>query len=187
MRPTHIKQREQGFTLLEVLIVLAILGVLYASFFVQSGLVGRDNTLKEAANDLVGTLKLAQDEAILAGQELGLRVREHGYSFQRYNGETGEWDDIAGDKYLSEKNLGDDVALELEVDAQLVVLDDQLENQLRADENAKNPEPQIWVLPDGGIEPQFTLRIHRDPREPAYEVKLTELGELSKQALEKLF
>lgn len=179
--------RQRGFTLLEILIVMAILGVLYGAFFVQSGLVGQDNTLKEAANRLTGVLQLAQDEAILRGQELGLRVREHGYAFQRYNGETTEWDDIEGDKYLSGVTLDDEVDLELEVDSQLVVLDDQLENQLRADETAKNPEPQIWVLPDGGIEPPFTLRIFRDPREPAYEIKLTQMGELSKKALDKLF
>ena len=184
--PKH-QAAQRGFTLIELLIALTVLALIYGAMFSQLGRAGRDDTLRGASQAFVSRLRLAQDEAILRGQEIGLRAREHGYAFQEYDEAAGLWRDLARDEHLKGADFGDELTLELEIDAQLIPLDDELERRLQETEGAEKPEPQIWVLPDGGVEPEFAIRFHRDPREPAYEVKLSRLGKLEQRSMDALF
>lgn len=70
-----------GFTLLEVLVVLALMGVVLA--FAAASLRGPDpgdQVLEEAAR-MRALMQLASEEAVIAARSYGLRVRSDGYAF----------------------------------------------------------------------------------------------------------
>lgn len=82
--------RTRGFTLLEVLVVLVIIGVAAGLVIVGRG----DNparTLLEETERLRETVQLASDEAVLQGEEYGLVVTDDGYRFVRYDAGQSNW------------------------------------------------------------------------------------------------
>src|SRR5690625_3085555 len=71
---------QRGFTLIEVLIVLLIIGVIVG----LAALAFRDNRADELAREaqrLRAVLALASEEAIVKSRELGLRFDADGYRF----------------------------------------------------------------------------------------------------------
>jgi prepilin-type N-terminal cleavage/methylation domain-containing protein len=66
---TRLKQ--SGFTLLEIMIVVVIVGLL-ASVVAPMVSKSTDDLLKEQADRFIALVKLAQDESILQSRQLGL-------------------------------------------------------------------------------------------------------------------
>ncbi|PTL77654.1 GspH/FimT family pseudopilin [Vitiosangium sp. GDMCC 1.1324] len=65
--PAKRERRDGGFTLIEVMVVVAIIGVLTALSMVAYDSVGKRGALQNAAFDLQGTLTLARSEAVSRG------------------------------------------------------------------------------------------------------------------------
>lgn len=65
--PARHERREKGFTLIEVLIVLAILGVLTGMAVVAFDAVGRRGALQNAAFDFQGAMQSARTRALSRG------------------------------------------------------------------------------------------------------------------------
>lgn len=78
----------RGFTLLEVLVVLILVGVLLT--FAAASLRGPDpaNQLREEVMRLQALMQLATDEAVIQARTYGLRLSPTGYAFVAY-GEQG--------------------------------------------------------------------------------------------------
>ena len=72
--------RRQGMTLIEMLVVLAIVGV-SARLLVLGGGGLRDTTAQTEANRLADRLRLAADEALIDGRPMRLRLAPSGYEF----------------------------------------------------------------------------------------------------------
>lgn len=70
---------QRGFTLLELLVVILIIGLI-SSFAVLS-VGGRDDALREQSRRLVALIRLAGEEAIINATDLALRLRRQGYAF----------------------------------------------------------------------------------------------------------
>ena len=70
-----------GFTLLELLVALLLIGIIlsYAVFSLGDG--GENRRIKEEANRFYHLLKLAQEDAILNAREWQLEIDSQGYSF----------------------------------------------------------------------------------------------------------
>lgn len=76
----------RGFTLLEVLVVLVLVGVLVT--FAAASLRGPDpaEQLREETERLRALLQLASDEALVRTRTYGLRLTPAGYAFAIYDG-----------------------------------------------------------------------------------------------------
>jgi general secretion pathway protein H len=138
--------RSRGFTLLEVLVVVIIIGVVI-SFAVLS-INSDDKTLEEEARRLQALIGLAGQEAILQSKELALQFDEDGYEFLAFDGE--KWQPVTDDQILRPRKLPDTVAVDYEPEGQKLTLKGM-------DEEAK--PPRIYFLSSGEMTPfRLTLR-----------------------------
>ncbi|KTC73470.1 Tfp pilus assembly protein FimT [Legionella bozemanae] len=88
------KRSNQGFTLIEILIVLVIIGITFGFALLAFGDFGESRRILFSAEQLVNTLRLAQQQAILGTNTLGLRIDNNGYQvFQLYN--NAQWKPIS--------------------------------------------------------------------------------------------
>lgn len=78
--------RERGFTLVELMVVLVVLGLM-TSVVVMA--VPRGPSLAAEAETFAARLSRAQEEAVLTNRAIGVRVDGQGYAFRRRNG--GVW------------------------------------------------------------------------------------------------
>lgn len=70
---------KQGFTLIEIMIVIVIIGITVGSALIAFGDFGESKRILFAAEQLTNTLRLAQQQAILETSTLGLHVNNKGY------------------------------------------------------------------------------------------------------------
>lgn len=103
-----------GFTLLELLAVVVIIGVVLT--FATLSLRGdrRADLLREEAERLLALTRLAQEEAVLRGEEIGLRVGPDRYEFLTYA--TDRWVALEEDAVLRAREVPPELTLELEVE-----------------------------------------------------------------------
>jgi general secretion pathway protein H len=159
-----------GFTLLEILVVVVIIGIITTMAMISINVLGRDRQLDEEAARLQAVLLQVRDEAMLEGRDVGLRLDAHGYDFLRYDARYERWQPVMSDLLLRERTLPDGIEARLTLESRLVQLEtrtpitpfvpptpDQLAGGLGAgmtdDEENKGPEPQIVVQASGDLVP----------------------------------
>jgi len=84
---TSAAGNERGFTLLELLAVLAILGL--ASAAVMLAIPDRQGSLRHDAERFAARVRAAGDEAVIGAHAIRLRITPTGYGFERRD--HGEW------------------------------------------------------------------------------------------------
>lgn len=150
--------RRRGFTLIEIMVVLVIVGIMLTMFTVSMGGFSEDEE-REHARRFEALLDLAADEASIQGRELGLRFYQHGYEFavrEAISDADGNlvwaWRPEQDDNFLRPRELGEDITLDLELDGKEVTLPYEASDR-------DVYQPQVYILSAGGFEPPFVLRI----------------------------
>ena len=159
---TGIWTRNQGFTLIEVLVVVAIIGLGFLSFTLSVGLVGRDTQLDQEIDRLIALLGLAAEESVLQGREYGLWLDRAAYEFFVFNPDTRTWMHPANDEYFKPRELPENLEFKLWLEARPVVLGKPL--------NPEDPRPHIMILSSGELTP-FELRLERAFSEESYTLR----------------
>jgi len=95
---TAPKKSNQGFTLIEILIVLVIIGITFGFALIAFGDFGESRRVLFSAEQLANTLRLAQQQAILETGTLGLRIDNISYQVLQLNNNA-QW------KPISEKGV----------------------------------------------------------------------------------
>lgn len=151
--------RSRGFTLIEILVVLVIISIISAVAVLSLGTLGRDPPAKHAAEKLTALLNLASDQAVMDGDQYGLRVETHGYEFLRYDGL--HWNPVQDDSLLRARHVDSSVQLILHLDGAVTKLPQAQTSagaagaELPGDADAASnpPLPQILLLSSGEITP----------------------------------
>ncbi|ACV27721.1 type II secretion system minor pseudopilin GspH [Kangiella koreensis] len=158
---------QAGFTLLEILIALAIAGIMLSVAVIAFS----DNDaakLKNKAHQLFGLIQIAQEESIIRGIEVGIRVEQDGYSFMIYDGTR--WNPLQDHPLLRKVELDEPIEMYVNVEGQEALLgssnDDVVkgdaENEQAEDEQTNKVEPpQIFILSSGEMN-EFTVTIGLD-------------------------
>ncbi|MBA2647988.1 MAG: type II secretion system minor pseudopilin GspH [Legionella sp.] len=75
---------ERGFSLIEIMVVIIIIGVTVGFAMIAFGDFGESRRLLFAAEQLSNTLELAQQQAILETSTLGLKIDDRGYQILKF-------------------------------------------------------------------------------------------------------
>jgi general secretion pathway protein H len=90
---------KRGFTLVEMLVVLVIMGLLSSAVVLM--LPKQGGLLRDDARALAARAKLAAQESIITGAPTGLLVTQEGYAFYRREG--GNWVEWTGERAFQRK------------------------------------------------------------------------------------
>lgn len=83
--------RHSGFTLIEVLVAVAILAILASVLVLSTRTAGNEPRMQREMERLQARLHLACDRAELTGRDIGLHLAEQSYGFSMQRGELPEF------------------------------------------------------------------------------------------------
>lgn len=157
-------KRQQGFTLLEVMLVVLLMGLMAAAVTMSMGGGSQQQALSREAQRFMATTEALQDEAVLSGAFFGIVVEDHKYHYVMFKED--KWQPVEKDNLLSERELPEGVTTDLEVEGLPLEQDEQQQSWFDeplidddAEQKKKFPEPQIMLLPSGemtGFKLRFT-------------------------------
>lgn len=166
--------RHRGFTLIEVLVVMVIIGVLITFAVLAMGDGGKRDKLREESKRLAALIDLASDQAVLEGREWGMHVAGDGYLFMVL--QNGKWQEANGDDMFRARHLAEGFTLELRMDDVAVTLtpppaDDEAETQ------QASLAPQLYLMSSAERTP-FELVITAPGGSPAMVVEAPVIGDV---------
>lgn len=152
--------RERGFSLLELLVVLAIFAIFIGAVVLEVGIgSGTDHETEREVARLKNVVDLAREEALLQTRDYGVFFTRSAYRFYVYDHGLQKWGAPLDDRLLTEHSIVGRLPLQLA----LVVEDRELVlPETFATEDDEEPEPQVLVLSSGEITP-FEARLFEDP------------------------
>ena len=152
-----------GFTLIEILVVIVIVGIVMSIAMLSITLAGGDSQLREEAQRMVSLVEVAQDESLLQGREFGLEFMQGAYRFVEFDPLARQWSEIIGDDTLRLRELPEELELELFIEDRRVVLKTD-PARMRAEENARpgiqQYAPHVLIYSSGDMSP-FELHFVR--------------------------
>lgn len=81
----------RGFTLIEILVVIIVVGLLAALAVVNMGGSGQAREMENEVRELYLLMQTASEQATLNNQEIGLKLLEDGYQFVVFDESNREW------------------------------------------------------------------------------------------------
>jgi len=118
----RLQSRSRGFTLIEIMIVVVIIGVISAGVLLSVNLTGRDRDLEKESDRLLTLVNYAREQAEMQTREYGIVMRADGYQFVAYDARRAVWREVYEDDALHIRKLPDGLDFKLVVDARPVVL-----------------------------------------------------------------
>jgi general secretion pathway protein H len=144
-----------GFSLLELLIVVAIIGLLVQAVTLSMGVLGNDREIEQETGRLRGLLDLLHEEALMQSRDYGVMFTETGYRIYVFDYAQLEWVQPPADRLLEPYSLRPQLAMSLVLDGRNVALVPDFESQ-----DVESAEPQIMLLASGEVTP-FTIEMER--------------------------
>lgn len=134
--------RACGFTLLELLVVIVIIGIVTAGVLFSISFAGKDTDLETESKRLLSLMNYAREQAELQTRDYGIYFGQHGYEFVVYDVRTGAWRTVFEDDALRERTLASGLDFKLVVDARPIVL-----NETMAEPPNKTPSATPGATP----------------------------------------
>ena len=193
--PRSAFRHQAGFTLLEIVVVILIMGVMVTFASLSIGNRVNEDKLETEARRAEAVLKLASEEAEAKGIEIGLRFTEGGYRLLTLDS-TRRWQDYELSGPLRRRVFQAPFALDLRIEGKPIRLPPELtpeqerelaesaEIKSTRENDAQQLTPQVLLLSSGEITP-FTLLIAAPGLPAGYRLESDALGrlQLQRQAL----
>ena len=132
---TQPRRKANGFTLVELMVVLAIMAL--AATAVVLTIPGEERTVRSEADRLAARLAAARDIAVIEGRSVAVRFAPSGYGFERRI--AGEWQPLPG-RAFEQRNWPADVHLSVGGQGAARILFDRV---------GTSPTPQVLLLAGG--------------------------------------
>ena len=152
--------RASGFTLLEVLVVIVIIGIITSMAVISVNVLGGDHEMDQEAARLGAVLGQVREDAMMQGQDVGFRVDASGYDFLRYDSRNDRWLPVTDDPLLRERSLPAGLVTSLVLESREV----QLKPRKQEDAPDAPLSPQVVVQASGDLVP-FEIVFRREGTE----------------------
>ena len=164
-----MRRRPAGFTLLEMLVVVAIVGIVITFAVLAIGGDRRAEELERESRQFAELLRLGSEQAVLRGEEWAVQLGPEEYRFLIY-ADTG-WAVLTDDDLFRARTLAEDTRLEVELEGRELAL-----------ETTEEIRPTLLLYSSGETSP-FVAVFAADATEQRYEVRADARGEVEWEGL----
>jgi general secretion pathway protein H len=146
--------RARGFTLIELMIVVFVIGLVTAGAIIAFSGERRDDQLEKEADRLDALFEYVREQAELQTRDYGFRVNSRGYSFVVFDVLGNEWRPAEEDDALRERPFPEGIAPEVIVEGRKIVLDSKKKD-------IEDFKPQVMIFANGDLS-SFEIFLERD-------------------------
>ena len=114
-----------GFTLLELMIVVVIIGIVVIGAILSLGATGTDSALQQERDRLAALMAYTRERGAMLTLEYGIRLGQHGYRFAFYDNRLAQWSAERVDETLRLRQLPSGLRFRLQIEGKDIVLDDK--------------------------------------------------------------
>jgi len=200
------RQNIKGFTLIEILVVIVIIGISVGMVVVNITSGGVEKKAEEEVIRLQQLLRVAHQQSVIRAEEYGVRFYKTGYRFMKYDEQSKQWADMPNDRLLRNRLLAEPLELDLYIEQLSVEIpestDDDPEPPEEVEEtdadgktqtrvpalnsiDSKIIKPQIFLLSSAELTPPFELRIRVPGSDIEEQLHGLPQGEYSREANEE--
>jgi len=180
------KNRAGGFTLIEVLVVVAIIAIMTGVIVLRIDFQNIATVVRDTAQRTRLLMILASDQAIYSRQQLGIRFHPNSYEFYILSADekTGDstWE-IIEDERLKFKDIPVDIEFEVEISGLPIVLE-ELEEELASATKDDPIKPHVLFLSNGEMMPDFRVVMADEEGENEHALATGEVEPVVVEALE---
>jgi len=170
--------RNAGFTLIEIMVVMLIIGIIMGMAALSINL-NQSNILETEIKRMRALTVMATEEVIIQGEEMAVEIHSNGYQFLRLlqSQDQWQWQPVNEDKLFRARCFPEGIELKLELEGEPAILDrmscaknvadlsadgldedDEQEDVLddetsKLDEDNENEIPRIFLLSSGEMTP----------------------------------
>jgi general secretion pathway protein H len=159
----QLARTQAGFTLIEILVVLVIIGIVLTIGVTMYGGFSTQSKVKFAAETLAQTIEVTAEQAVLQASVLGLYVDQQGYRLLRY--QQGRW------RVVKSSALSRPKAFKADFDIQFKPAIKNTEKKSRTPQCVFGPSGTMTAL-------QITIR-DKNNKQVAYVVKTSLVGQVT--------
>jgi len=147
---------QAGFSLLELLVVVAIIGIVAGAVVLSIHITGPDRQIEHEVDRLRGVIDLLHEEALLQSHDFGVLFTQTGYRFYVYDYAKLAWAERPDDRLFAPHDLTVPLTFALSLEDRDVKLPKSLDSK-----EIEKPVPQVMILSSGELTP-FTASVYRD-------------------------
>ena len=153
-----------GFTLVEILVVIVIIGIITIGALLSMSFIGPDRELHTEGDRIADLMNYAQEQGELQTRELGLYCTDHSYRFLVFDARRNLWVPVDDDDALRTRSLPDSIRLQLVVEGRDVVLASLADEQKKKSSAPAQLQPHVMIFSNGDLS-SFKLTLGRDGTE----------------------
>jgi general secretion pathway protein H len=155
---SSVRRGAQGFTLIELMVVLVIIGLMLGAMLLSLGDRGQDSQLEKERDRLAALINYVQERAALQTIEYGLRCEQGGYRFVMYDSRKAQWLEDPLDELLRARALPGGLDLALSVEDRPIVLPVRIDPHKQV--ASLDLTPQVMIYSSGDLT-RFRLTLLR--------------------------